>query len=245
MNALDALILGIIQGITEFLPISSSGHLVVAETLLGHNAEELKDFDIALHVATLLAILIFFRKDILNFKWWPWLILASVPAALVGLTLEDQIDELFRNPVSIAVMLIGVGLLFFIPQKHNDRPLTWKKALLMGVAQAVATIPGVSRSGATMFTGMQLGVKREEAAKFSFLMGSIAIAGAGLLKALDTTELTIPTSTLAVAFVAAFISSLLSAKWLMTFLHKHSLKPFGIYRIVLGVLILVVALIAS
>lgn len=240
MSILQALFLGLLQGITEFLPISSSGHLVVAETLLGLHVDELKDFDVALHVGTLMAILVYFRKDLLNFKWWPWLILASVPAAVVGLTLEDQIDAMFRGAHSVATLMILVGLLFFIPQRSNTKKLTWWRALLMGCGQAIAVIPGVSRSGASIFTGMQLGLNREEAARFSFLLGSIAIAGAGLLKALDTSVLSVQPSALLVGFLAAFVSSLFAAKWLMKFLKTHSFKAFGIYRVLFGASLLIV-----
>lgn len=241
MNILDATLLGLLQGLTEFLPISSSGHLILAETFLGLHVDELKDFDVTLHVGTLLAILFYFRKDLINFKWWPWLILGSVPAALVGFLLEDQIDAAFRSAHSVAIFMILVGLLFFIPQRHNDRPLTWWRTLLMGCGQALAIIPGVSRSGASIFTGMQLGVKREDAARFSFLLGSIAIAGAGLLKALDTDSLQLPWSVLSAGFFAAFVSSVLTASWLMKFLKNHSFKVFGIYRVALGLLILLLA----
>lgn len=239
MNAFEAIFLGVLQGITEFLPISSSGHLVIAETLLGLHVDELKDFDVALHVGTLLAILIYFRKDLLNFKWWPWLILGSIPAAVVGLTLEDQIDSMFRGAHSVALLMIVVGLLFFIPQRDTTKKLTWWRALLMGCGQAIAVIPGVSRSGATIFTGMQLGLKREEAARFSFLLGSIAIAGAGLLKAVDTTVLSVQPSVLLAGFIAAFLSSLLAATWLMKFLKNHSFKAFGVYRVIVGVILLI------
>lgn len=238
MTIFQAIILGVVQGITEFLPISSSGHLIIVETLLGLHVDGLKDFDITLHVGTLLAILVYFRKELLNFRLWPYLILGSVPAAVVGFLFEDQIDTLFRGAESVAVVLIIVGLLFFIPQRKNNKPLTWWRALLVGCAQAVAIIPGVSRSGSTLFTGMQLGMKREEVAKFSFLLGSIAIAGAGLLKALDTAELSLELPVLFAGFIAAFASSLVAVSWLMKFLHKHSLAVFGVYRIFIGILML-------
>lgn len=238
MTLFHAIILGIVQGITEFLPISSSGHLVVVETLLGLHVDGLKDFDITLHVGTLLAILVYFRKALLNFKLWPYLILGSIPAATVGLLFEDQIDVLFRSAQSVGVVLILVGLLFFIPQRQNNQPITWWRALAIGCAQAVAIIPGVSRSGSTLFTGMQLGMKREEAAQFSFLLGSIAIAGAGLLKALDAEQLNLEPSLLLAGFLSAFVSSLLAVTWLMKFLKKHSLKVFGIYRVAIGLLII-------
>ncbi len=238
MNILQAIILGIVQGITEFLPISSSGHLIIAETLLKLDTSTLKDFDIALHVGTLLAILIYFRRDLLNTKWWPLLILGSVPAALVGFFLEDQIDALFRNGTSVTFIMIGVGLLFFIPQRKNNKPLTPLRALFIGCAQALAIIPGVSRSGSTLFTAMQLGMNREEAARFSFLLGAIAIAGAGLLKTLDVEALTVEVPVLAAGFLSAFISGLLVVHFLLRFLKKHGLQVFGAYRVLAGLLFL-------
>lgn len=238
MNIFEAILLGLIQGITEFLPVSSSGHLVLVETLLGLHVDGLKDFDIALHVATLLAILIYFRKDLFETRLWPWLILGSVPAAAVGFTLEDQIDALFRSATSVGILMLIVGFLFFIPQQSEGKKLTWWRALLIGCGQALAIIPGVSRSGATIFTGIHLGLKRTEAARFSFLLGSIAIAGAGLLKALDGEALQLSWTTLSAGFLAAFLSSFFAVTWLMKFLQKHGLRVFGGYRIVLGVLIL-------
>ncbi|MFA4815223.1 MAG: undecaprenyl-diphosphate phosphatase [Candidatus Gracilibacteria bacterium] len=238
MTLLQAIILGIVQGITEFLPISSSGHLIIAETLLKLDTSTLKDFDIALHVGTLLAILITFRRDLFNFKWWPMLILGSVPAVLVGFLFEDSIDALFRNGISVTLIMIGVGLLFFIPQRKNSNPLTPLRTFLIGCAQAVAIIPGVSRSGATIFTAMQLGMNREEAARFSFLLGAIAIAGAGLLKALDVEAFTVGVSVLTAGFLSAFISGLLAAHFLLRFLKKHGLQVFGVYRVIVGLLFL-------
>lgn len=244
MNILEALLLGLVQGITEFLPISSSGHLVVMESLLDLRVEELKEFDIALHVGTLLAILVYFRRDLLRKEWWPWLIVGSIPAAIVGFALEDQIDATFRNADSVAFLLMGVGALFFIPQRVNKNPLTWWRVFFIGCAQAVALIPGVSRSGATIFTGMQLGVNREEAARFSFLLGAIAIAGAGLFKALPLQTSSVSFGIvssfgiMSAGFLAAFVSSLLAVSWLMKFLKTHSFRTFGLYRLAVGALIL-------
>ena len=236
MTLLQAIILGIVQGITEFLPISSSGHLVLGETLFNLEVENLKDFDVAVHVATLLAILIYFRKDIIKTKYWPYLILATIPAVIIGFTLEDQIDAIFRSALSVGIVMMIVGALFQIPEpKSKNKKLTWKNTLLIGIAQSIALIPGVSRSGSTILTGTLLGLKREEAARFSFMLGSIAIAGAGLLTALDLTELTIPASTLAAGFIASFLAGLAAVSWLMAYLKKHSLRVFGIYLLAVGV----------
>jgi undecaprenyl-diphosphatase len=244
MSLLHAFLLGLLQGITEFLPISSSGHLVLAETFLKLDVEKLKDFDVMLHIGTLFAILIYFRREVFEVKRWPLLVLASIPAALVGIFLEDPMDSLFRNATSVSIAMIVMGLLFFIVPKKSEKPLTWARGLAIGCAQAFAIIPGVSRSGSTIWLGTQLGLKREEAARFSFLLGAIAIAGAGLLKSKDIwidgagSTLTFPV--LAVGFAAAFLSSLFAVSWLMNFLKNHSLKAFGVYRVILGVSVLIV-----
>ncbi|MFA5855512.1 MAG: undecaprenyl-diphosphate phosphatase [Candidatus Gracilibacteria bacterium] len=238
MTFLEAILLGLLQGITEFLPISSSGHLVFFESFLGLNVSGLKDFDIILHLGTLLAILLYFRREIFKPKTWPLLIAASVPAALAGFFLEDYIDALFRNPISVAIVMVVVGLLFFIPQKTHTARLTYPRGILIGIAQMFALIPGVSRSGSTIFTGTMLGLSREEAAKFSFMLGAIAIAGAGLLKTVDVDSSTLPTATLSAGFLTSFLSSLLAVSFLMKFLRAHSLKVFGVYRVVVGLLVL-------
>ncbi|MBT4632107.1 undecaprenyl-diphosphate phosphatase [Candidatus Peregrinibacteria bacterium] len=236
MSLLQALLLGIIQGITEFLPISSSGHLVLTESLLNLEVDQLKDFDVIVHVGTLLAILIYFRREVLNTKYWPYLIIGTIPAVIVGLTLENQIDAVFRSALSVGIVMIIVGLIFTIPEKKfkSEKKLTWKNAILIGIAQAVAIIPGVSRSGSTIFTATFLGLKREEAARFSFLLGSIAIAGAGLLTALDLSEITLGYDRLLIGFFAALFSGLFAVSWLMKYLKKHSLKTFGFYLIAIG-----------
>jgi len=242
MTLLQAALLGLLQGITEFLPISSSGHLVIAETLLNLHVEELKDFDVTLHIGTLLAILIYFRREIFQVRRWPLLAAATVPAVIVGLLFADTIDAHLRNITSVSVLMIIMGLIYFIPQPRNDRPLTWKKGIVIGIAQTFALIPGVSRSGSTIFTGTMLGMKREEAAKFSFMLGAVAITGAGLLTSYHifegTESVTLSPAVLFTGFIAAFLSSWLAADWLMKFLKNHSLRAFGVYRILLGITLL-------
>jgi undecaprenyl-diphosphatase len=247
MTLIQAIILGIVQGITEFLPISSSGHLVLGETLFGLEVADLKDFDIALHVGSLLAILIYFWRDLLKPKFWPWLILGTIPAVIVGFTLEDQIDALFRSALSVGIVMAVVGAVFCIPENLGAKKIAdkswrakWWRVLLIGVAQSIALIPGVSRSGSTIFTGKMLGLKREEAARFSFMLGAIAIAGAGFLAALDITEISVSYSALAAGFIASFIAGLISVTWLMRFLRKHSLRVFGIYLIAVGLITVIV-----
>jgi len=238
MTLPQAIILGILQGITEFLPISSSGHLILGETLFHLDVSQLKDFDVAVHVATLLAILVYFWRDLLKTKYWKWLILGTIPAVIIGFTLEDQIDALFRSALSVGIVMMLMGAIFTIPESKvkisKTQKFNWQKVLAIGIAQSIALIPGVSRAGSTIFAGTALGLKREEAARFSFMLGSIAIAGAGLLTAIDITETTVLHVPLAAGFIAAFISGLAAVWWLMRFLKKHSLRVFGIYLLLIG-----------
>ncbi len=244
MSLAEAVILGIIQGITEFLPISSSGHLILVESILKLEVSSLKSFDVTVHVGTLLAILIYFRKDLLDARRFPWLILGSIPAVLVGFFLEDFIDSIFRSAFAVSIMMLITGFLFFISEslsfKAKDSKLNIKNVLLIGLAQAFAIIPGVSRSGSTIFAGTLLGMKREEAARFSFLLGSIAIAGAGLLTALDIESAPINLEILFTGFLSSFLAGFFAVKWLMTYLKQHSLRIFGMYLMFIALLTLLV-----
>ena len=271
MNLFDASILGVVQGLTEFLPISSSGHLIIAESLMKLPVEDLKGFDIAIHVGTLLAILIYFRKDFLALIKTLWLIVAGksgetdrknvdlimylvvamVPAVAVGLLFNDYLDENFRNAKSVAAMLIVVAVYFVIAEYFGGRrnaaragkprELGWPQVIMIGLAQAVALIPGVSRSGATISTGLITGLKREEAARFSFLLGAVAIAAASTLSVYKFTkgEFALPdTGILFTGIVSSFVSGYAAIAFLMSFLKKHSLYVFAAYRILLGAVML-------
>lgn len=260
VTILESAILGIIQGITEFLPISSSGHLIIFEQLFGLEVEKLLDYDITIHMGTLLAILIFFRTDIFsllkfeNKKMIGNLLIASLPAIIIGLFFKDQIEEIFRSTFSVSIFLIVVGALFFLPENiivkqanqksqtnkanENIPNLNLKNALIVGLAQSLALMPGVSRSGSTILTGTLLGLPRAEAARFSFLLGSIAIAGAGVLGLKDLGSLELSGEVLLTGFISSFISGILSIKFLMGFLKKYSLRAFGAYRIILGLALL-------
>lgn len=257
MNFWEALILGIVQGITEFLPISSSGHLVLGETALGLQVADLADFDVTVHVGTLVAIFIYFRADFARLfrafftgKWRSpegkligQLVIGTVPAVLVGLIWGDQILAFFRNPQLVGGMMIVVAAYFMLAEilRRTKPELTWGKALIVGLSQALAIIPGVSRSGSTIATAMLCGMERVEAARFSFLLGSIAIAGAGLLVGLDVAEngSTLSWGPLAVGFSASVISSYLAVSFLMEFFKKNTLKPFAYYLFAVGGLALV------
>ena len=200
MEFLDALILGILQGITEFLPISSSGHLIIGETYLGLNVDTLKSFDVVVHVATLLAIITYFwvdfkgmikaflafcsgklKKDDKYGKLILFIVIGTIPAVIVGLFAEDIIDQHFRNIAAVGKWMLIIGILFLLAEHFHKKKklasLTLRKSIFIGLMQALALIPGVSRSGSTIVAGLFSGIERSEAARFSFLLGIPAIAG--------------------------------------------------------------------
>lgn len=254
MSLIEALILGIVQGISEFLPISSSGHLVLGEYFLGLDVGELKSFDVVVHVGTLLAIVVYFWKDVWGLlkalfvkddKYRPmlgWIIVGTIPAVFVGLYGEDFIDSIFRNVFMVALVMAIVAVVFligeYVHRKRKPGKMNWWKALLIGVAQSIALIPGVSRSGSTIVAGLFAGIKREEAARFSFLLGAPAIFGAGLLTALKSGgEVSVDLGALGVGFVSSFVFGLISVWGLMKFLKKHSLVVFAVYLLILAGLV--------
>jgi undecaprenyl-diphosphatase len=266
MNYLISIFLGIAQGLTEFLPISSSGHLIVFHDIFNWQTADNLAFDVFLHWGTLVALVIYFYKDIIrylkaflkSFVSWnlktdldqrlSWLILISmIPAVIAGLFLNDIIDQLFRNIISVAFFLIIVGIIFLLVEKYcvknNDlTSLTWGKALLLGLAQAVALIPGVSRSGATISTGLALNLNREEAARFSFLMSIPIVFAAGAKKAWDMKDSALNFADFfvyMVGFLASVIIGYLAIKFLLNYLKNHSLNIFAYYRIMLGIVILI------
>ena len=252
MTHLEALFLGVLQGITEFLPISSSGHLVLAEKYLAIEGGGLA-FDVFLHLGTLLAVLIYFwkdwqkmilvRADSWHRKFLLYLFLATLPGALAGFFLEDIIANHFRSPERVAFQLAIMSLPLlgaevFSPKKYDLEKMNLLKALIVGSAQGLAIFPGTSRSGITMATGLLLGFKREAAAKFSFLLSAPIIAGAGFYEAFkilkEDVALSFPYFT---GFLAAFISGLFVIAWLLRFLRTHTFYPFVIYRLFLAFLI--------
>jgi undecaprenyl-diphosphatase len=197
MSALEALWLGIVQGLTEFLPVSSSGHLVMFETLLGVEGEGGLLFEVAVHVATLAAIVIFYRRRILElvvgavrgrgdaWRYGAKLALGTLPAVAVGLGGRELIEAQFSSPPATGICLLITGAILWttrssLPRARSDEP-GWGAAFAIGLAQAVAILPGISRSGATVAAALALGVKPEKAAEFSFLLGIVAIAGAAVL----------------------------------------------------------------
>jgi undecaprenyl-diphosphatase len=269
MELIKAILLGAIQGITEFLPVSSTGHLVLAERLLNISQDKYGlTFDAALHLGTLVALLWYFKSEWLmllrggikliterkvtsHTQWLlVFLIIGTIPGMIFGLLLEHKVETVFRSPVLIAVtLIIFSGVLYYIEKiasrKRELDDLTVKDSIAVGLAQAVALVPGVSRSGITMGTGMWRGLSREAAARFAFLLSAPIIAGAGgvqLIKiaaaaahgALSSSDLAF----FAVGMISAAIFGYLTIKYFLRFLAKHSLMPFIYYRVILGILVI-------
>lgn len=263
---LNVIVLGAIQGLTEFLPVSSSGHLIVFREWLGVDLNENLAFDAALHLGTFVALLFYFKIELWNYlKGWiaslrfrslqtpeqrmPWLILlGSVPAVVVGLLAETWIEGVLRSSVIVSVMLILVGCLMLVierratPQTKLD-DLSWKTALWMGIAQTIALIPGTSRSGITIIAGMQQKLKRADAARFSFLLSVPITFGAGMKKLIDVIgEPGIPWGLFGLGILTSALVGWLALKFLLHFLSTHSLNGFAYYRFALAFIILLTLL---
>lgn len=260
MEIFQAIILGIVQGLGEFLPISSTAHLIVFPYLF-HWQDPGLSFDVALHMGTLVAVLLYFWRDWIrifqisimprkkngdmynqNILWF--LILASIPGAVAGYLLEDFAETAFRNPLLIAITLSVVGLLLFLvdrfsKQKKDIGNITKKDAIIIGVAQAVAIVPGVSRSGATMTAALSLGLTREAAARFSFLLSTPIIFGAAVVKVPELLQAGITTPIVA-GILAAAVSGYLAIKYMLQFIQKVGYAPFFWYRLGLSILIVLV-----
>jgi undecaprenyl-diphosphatase len=265
INAFQAIILGIVQGATEFIPVSSSGHLVLVPWLLGWPKPGLA-FDTVLHLGTLLAVLLVFWRDLffLANAWlrsladhrlgadarlaW-WVLLATLPAAAIGALLESRFQALFSSPQYVALFLLVTGAWLVVTERarHSQgvaQDLAWWQSLLIGVAQGVAIAPGISRSGATIGAGMALGLRREESARFSFLLAVPIIFGAGLLqsrKLLAVPNVSAQILALALGFLAAFVTGYACIRFLLAYVRRHSLLPFACYCWLIGLAALAVA----
>lgn len=245
---------GLIQGLTEFLPVSSSGHLVLIPALLGLDEPGL-EITAVLHLGTLAAVVVYFWRDLvraLHFRTDPYgrrvlvmLMIGTIPAAVVGLAGESMLEDLFENPRRVAVALIVTGLILlatrFLPDGRREvKEGSNMDALLVGVAQAAALIPGISRSGVTMSAGMGRQFSRQEAARLAFLLGVPAIAGAGVLQARDLADQGGLTAEVLVGAVVAGLVGYASIAWLLRLLGRSGLSGFGIYCVALGVFSLIV-----
>jgi undecaprenyl-diphosphatase len=259
-SVFQAIVLGAVQGLTEFLPVSSSAHLIILPWLLRWQDPGLA-FDVALHLGTLLALLAFYWREWLDMglslatgnrlshHLLYLLIVASVPGAIIGVLLEKQAETIFRSPLVIAatMAMLGVALWaadWFGSRKRRIEDLGLVDALLIGLSQALAIIPGVSRSGATITTARILGIERADAANFSFLMATPIIAGAGMLEAHKLLHSGLAAQ-LGWGFAAAAVFGLLAIVGILGFLRTHTYRPFAIYRIALALIVVVVALARS
>ncbi|HPD83625.1 MAG: undecaprenyl-diphosphate phosphatase [Alphaproteobacteria bacterium] len=254
-------ILALIQGVTEFLPISSSGHLVLTHYILGNGSDDMcwesnRLMDVAVHVGTLFSVLVYFRKDIFlmlgtlhqpksdGFKLSLHIILASIPVIIVGFVIQQYQFSFLCLVEVMAWMTIIFGIVLWIADRfQNDKPLEamgYSQALLIGLSQILALVPGVSRSGITMTSARFLGFSRTEAARFSLLLSIVAISGAGTLGAINLVQegnLKIG-GDVALAVLLSFISSWITIILMMKWLSKATFKPFAIYRIILGITLL-------
>lgn len=258
MTLFAGIILGFVEGLTEFIPVSSSGHLIIAHHFLGTNTNDLA-VDAILQLATILAVGVYFRKDLwnvfLNFlklisrkeidsgeKTLPTaLIVGTIPAVILGLLLEKYIGTVFRSTHLVALALIGGSILMYIAEKtyRESQSLSISSGFKIGLYQCLALIPGVSRSGATISGGLLEGLSREQAVRFSFLLSFPIILGSGLKKLLDLVltggALTLP---LGVSFLVSFVVGLFCIHYLLKYLRNHSLQIFIWYRVILAIILL-------
>ncbi len=254
MSWIEALILGIIQGLTEFLPVSSSGHLEIAKAILGDNSvpKESMMMTVVLHGATALSTIVVFRKEILEiikglfqFQWNEEfqfslkIIISMVPAAIIGVAFEEELETLFGGKILfVGFMLLITGALLFLADKAktSEKKVSFWDSLIIGASQAIAILPGISRSGATISTSVLLGIDRERAARFSFLM-VVPLILAKVGKDILGGEISFEgshTFALGVGFIAAFITGLLACTWMIKLVKSSKLSWFAIYCIIVG-----------
>lgn len=261
---MDNIWFGLIQGLTEFLPVSSTGHLVLLHSLFGAGENDLA-FDAVLQLATVLAVIIYFRRDIFDMvnavlrklSRLPVnereitlvyaLIIGTIPAIIIGLLLESYMETIFRNPLLVALVLVAGSFLFMYAEwkyyaQNRDDKMTLRKGLLIGFFQCLALIPGMSRSGASIAGGMLLGLSRSEAARFSFLLAIPVILGSGLKKLLElmVSQNTVHWGDLILAAIVAFLAGLFAIHFMLSFVRRHSLWPFIWYRIALATVVIFV-----
>ena len=262
MTVLEAVILGIIQGLTEFLPVSSSGHIVLGEAILNTQSNDNLLFAVLVHLATVFSTLVVFYKEIINiikgilkFEWNEEskfalnILVSMLPVLIIGLFFKEEVEHFFDGKIAfVGAMLIITGLVLLITKFATKKlnPLKPKSALVIGIAQAIAVLPGISRSGSTIATGLLLGINKTEIAKFSFLMVVPPIFGAALLDFKDYLEnpadhLQSGVSLLA-GFIAAFLTGLFACKWMIEIIKKGKIQYFAYYCFIIGLIAIVVGL---
>ena len=267
MTILHALVLGIIQGLTEFLPISSSAHLVIVPFIFNWEfpAEQVFPFDVLVQMGTLVGVIVYFFKDLVKlvvgffsavrskdwqdeqFRLGINLVIATIPAGIIGLLFNDLIEEVFHHPGVTGIFLLFTALFLFLGERLGKRTksmleLKWLDALIFGIGQALAVFPGISRSGATMSAGMLRKTKRDDAARFSFLMSIPVMLMAGVFSAVDIgslPDLNTFLPVLLVGFLTSLVVGYVSISWLLRFLRTKSLYPFVIYCAVLGIVTII------
>lgn len=263
MNEIQAFILGLVQGLTEYLPVSSSGHLTIGQEILGITSEENLTFDVVVHVATVLSTLVILWKEVvwllngvLKFKWndemryAACILVSMIPVGIVGVFFKDYIEEIFGSGLLIVgiCLLVTASLLafsyYYKPQQKEN--ISMRDAFIIGLAQAVAVLPGLSRSGSTIATGLLLGNNKAKLAQFSFLMVIPPILGEALLDVMkaikhgaDAVAGDISMSALAVGFIAAFISGCAACQWMVNIVKKGKLIYFAYYCVAIGLLAIV------
>jgi len=262
MEIINAIILGIIQGLTEFLPVSSSGHLEIAKAILGENkvGEESLLMTVVLHFATALSTIIIFRKDLIeifsglfqfknneSFQFSLKIVLSMIPAALVGVFFNDEIEGLFGGALTlVGGMLLITGLLLFLADKAkaSAKQVGIKDAILVGISQAIAILPGISRSGATISIAVLLGIDKEKAARFSFLMVVPLIFGK-MAKDVLSGDIQYESATilpLVIGFIFAFLTGLVACKWMIKLVKRSQLKYFAYYCFAVGTIVIATSL---
>ncbi|ABC56434.1 MULTISPECIES: undecaprenyl-diphosphate phosphatase [Methanosphaera] len=274
LDILSAIILGAVQGISEFLPISSSGHLVLVPALLG--IETGLAFDTILHIGTLVAIFTFFWKDIINLikgfilsiidltegvdifkrelhrvpeKRFAWLIIVgTIPTGIMGILLKDAIETIFRGTLFVGIFLLVTAAVLYYSERHSSGQITqkdmsFKQALIVGICQGLAVFPGISRSGSTIASGLCLGLNREYAARYSFLLSIPAVIGAGLIQIKDIATLDASASVLLAGFISSVIFGYLSIKLLMKMIKGWSLDIFAYYCTIIGIITIILSVV--
>jgi undecaprenyl-diphosphatase len=259
MSLLEAFIYGVLQGLGEFLPISSTAHITLAPWFFRWKDPGLS-FDIALHLGTLAAVIIFFWKDWINLikagltdvksdegKLFWYIVLACVPGGILGVLFEEHIETTFRNPLLIGIMFIVMGIVIYAADKYSESRFELmdigpKRSFLIGVSQAIAMIPGVSRSGITMAAGRAMKIKREDAARFTFLLSTPFIFLSGVYKAKDLISVPVETLPFIIAILTSAAVGIFSIKFLLEYLKRNGFGIFAVYRIVLGAIVIATAL---
>jgi len=257
MNTLQSIILSIIEGLTEFLPVSSTGHMIIASSVMGIERDEfVKLFEIAIQLGAILAVVVLYWKKFFDFAKWEFylkLLVAVIPALILGKLFSDKIDMLLESPTVVAVsLLLGGIILLFVDKMFNHPTVTqednvsYKKGFIIGICQCLAMIPGVSRSAASIVGGMSQKLTRKVAAEFSFFLAvptMVAATGYKLLKTYKSNPEILKDKHnlmfLAEGNIIAFIVAMLAIKFFITYLQKHGFKMFGVYRIILGIIVLI------